>query len=190
MNNRRKQSPGNPSIRQDLVPVAPTARCPSSRTNWNSPGGLDSACVWRSHVADSQSLVLAYLAQNPVLCPSCGYSLQGVPSAKCPECGRELILRIVTPTHESQSWLIGAGMVILVLIGIQHAMMSFALFVAGSPACLVSGGVTLWSIAGLLRIAVIAALRQPLRAKIVGTAMVTAAVSLLVNIVVLLGSLM
>ncbi len=41
-------------------------------------------------------LVAAYLADREFPCPRCGYSLRGLTRAQCPECGRELRLRLET----------------------------------------------------------------------------------------------
>ena len=36
----------------------------------------------------------AYLRGRDVPCPSCGYNLRDLPNARCPECGRDLVLQL------------------------------------------------------------------------------------------------
>ena len=47
---------------------------------------------------DTSDLLLALLARRDATCPLCGYSLKGLTTSKCPECGTELELHI-RPTH-------------------------------------------------------------------------------------------
>ncbi|MCE9618339.1 MAG: hypothetical protein K8R92_00320 [Planctomycetes bacterium] len=46
---------------------------------------------------DPQAEVLAFLKGRSVPCPRCGHDLRDIKSAKCPECGEPLILKIGTP---------------------------------------------------------------------------------------------
>ena len=43
---------------------------------------------------DEERLLIAFLADRDVLCPVCGYNLRSNHSAKCPECGVPLNLRV------------------------------------------------------------------------------------------------
>jgi hypothetical protein len=42
-------------------------------------------------------LVCAFLADQDVACPKCGYNLRGVGEPTCPECGREIELALASP---------------------------------------------------------------------------------------------
>jgi hypothetical protein len=45
----------------------------------------------------SESEVLAFLKGRSIPCPRCGYDLRDIQSAKCPECGEPLVLKIGSP---------------------------------------------------------------------------------------------
>ena len=47
--------------------------------------------------ADAPELVCAFLANQDVACPKCGYNLRGVGEPTCPECGRAIELAISSP---------------------------------------------------------------------------------------------
>lgn len=56
----------------------------------------------------SSELLTKYLADSEVRCPACRYSLRGCTSDRCPECGRELALRIVADGASRSTWWIAA----------------------------------------------------------------------------------
>jgi len=62
---------------------------------------LDSTLV-DSH--DSHML-LEFLRDRNVPCPLCGYNLRGLLSARCPECGRDLELRVGLAEPRQGAWL-------------------------------------------------------------------------------------
>lgn len=73
------------------------------------------------------AFVLAYLKENEAACPACGYNLHAVTRARCPECGRELMLHVTSPSELSHAWLIaiaavgaGAGVGLWMLIAQWH----------------------------------------------------------------------
>ena len=46
---------------------------------------------------DPEAEVVAFLAGRSVPCPGCAYDLRDLQSAKCPECGEPLVLKIGSP---------------------------------------------------------------------------------------------
>jgi len=46
---------------------------------------------------DPDAEVIAFLRDRSVPCPRCGYDLRDIPTAKCPECGEPLVLKIGSP---------------------------------------------------------------------------------------------
>ncbi len=46
---------------------------------------------------DPEAEVLAFLKGRSVPCPRCSYDLRDIQSAKCPECGEPLVLKIGSP---------------------------------------------------------------------------------------------
>lgn len=46
---------------------------------------------------DPDAEVVAFLIGRSVPCPRCGYDLRDIPTAKCPECGEPLVLKIGSP---------------------------------------------------------------------------------------------
>lgn len=46
---------------------------------------------------DPEGEVLAFLRGRSVPCPRCAYDLRDAPTAKCPECGEPLLLKIGSP---------------------------------------------------------------------------------------------
>ena len=51
-------------------------------------------------------LLKQFLATRDIPCPVCGYNLRGISSAKCPECGRSLELRVVSGDLRVTAWLV------------------------------------------------------------------------------------
>ena len=69
-------------------------------------------------------LLKMLLAVREVPCPVCGYNLRGINSANCPECGRDLELRVVSTDLRVTAWVVallgaslpfGASTVLLIL---------------------------------------------------------------------------
>lgn len=56
---------------------------------------------------DPESEVVAYLKGRSAPCPRCGYNLRDIPSAKCPECGEPLVLKVGSPRGQF-GWLVVA----------------------------------------------------------------------------------
>ncbi len=46
---------------------------------------------------DAEAEVVAYLESRSVPCPRCTYDLRNIRSAKCPECGEPLVLKVGSP---------------------------------------------------------------------------------------------
>lgn len=46
---------------------------------------------------EEEAEVVAFLRKRAVPCPRCAYDLRDIPSAKCPECGEPLVLKIGSP---------------------------------------------------------------------------------------------
>src|SRR5262245_36038274 len=46
---------------------------------------------------DPHAEVVALLSGRSAPCPRCGYDLRDAPTAKCPECGETLVLKIGSP---------------------------------------------------------------------------------------------
>lgn len=65
-------------------------------------------------------LLRAYLADRDVSCPMCGYNLRGLTSARCPECGEAIELRVGLAEPKMGAWIGG-------LIGLS-AGLGFCLF--------------------------------------------------------------
>jgi DNA-directed RNA polymerase subunit RPC12/RpoP len=57
-------------------------------------------------------LLITYLAERDIPCPSCGYNLRALRAGRCPECGLGLLLR-VQPAHPR------LGAFILGLVGLS-----------------------------------------------------------------------
>jgi len=57
-----------------------------------------------SPAANEQALV-DFLRERDVECPLCGYNLRQLQSARCPECGRELELRVGLTEPRQGAWL-------------------------------------------------------------------------------------
>src|SRR4051812_21337301 len=55
---------------------------------------------------DAAALV-AFLSERDVACPLCRYNLRGLPSPRCPECGRELALQVGLTEPRQAAWLTG-----------------------------------------------------------------------------------
>ena len=53
--------------------------------------------------ADERALI-EFLGQRDVPCPLCGYNLRQLRSARCPECGRELELRVGLSEPRQGAW--------------------------------------------------------------------------------------
>ena len=49
------------------------------------------------HAAAGEALVVRFLREHRLACPSCGYDLFNAAAARCPECGFEILLRLNTP---------------------------------------------------------------------------------------------
>ncbi|MEM7621611.1 MAG: hypothetical protein AAF235_00225 [Planctomycetota bacterium] len=62
-------------------------------------------------------------------CPVCGYTLKGLSSAVCPECGTELTLTVGTPDPRLGIWLVG-----LVLFALPTGFHFIVLMWAGTMA--------------------------------------------------------
>lgn len=50
-----------------------------------------------SPLSDPDAEVVAYLRGRSCPCPRCGYDLRDIKSARCPECGEPLVLKIGSP---------------------------------------------------------------------------------------------
>lgn len=53
------------------------------------------------------SHLAAFLADQDVPCPGCGYNLRGLAASRCPECNQELALRVGLAETHSGLWLTG-----------------------------------------------------------------------------------
>lgn len=51
----------------------------------------------RTRETDPESEVVAFLAGRSAPCPRCAYDLRDIPTARCPECGEPLILKVGSP---------------------------------------------------------------------------------------------
>ena len=56
----------------------------------------------------STDVLTAFLANSSARCPGCGYALRGCTSDKCPECGCELALGIVSAKPTTSTWWIAS----------------------------------------------------------------------------------
>ena len=45
-------------------------------------------------VGSDRDAILAFVRERDVLCPLCGYNLRNLPEPRCPECGRQLELKV------------------------------------------------------------------------------------------------
>ena len=54
---------------------------------------------------DHDGEVVAFLRDRSVPCPRCAYDLRDAPSAKCPECGEPLVLKVGSPKSRF-GWLV------------------------------------------------------------------------------------
>ncbi len=52
---------------------------------------------WRGPLHDPEAEVVAFLVSRSVPCPRCAYDLRDIQTAKCPECGEPLVLKIGSP---------------------------------------------------------------------------------------------
>ena len=99
--------------------------------------------------ADTAALV-DYLRDRDVTCPLCRYNLRGLQAARCPECGRELVLSVGLAEPLLKAWITMTAALLLpagigVLFGIMftregfpvnepHVMLLVLLFMAHVPA--------------------------------------------------------
>jgi hypothetical protein len=51
----------------------------------------------RRPLHDPEAEVVAFLEGRSVPCPRCAYDLRDIPTARCPECGEPLVLKIGSP---------------------------------------------------------------------------------------------
>lgn len=58
--------------------------------------------------SSNREILATFLAASDARCPACRYALRGCTSDRCPECGRELALRIVTGGAAHSMWWIAA----------------------------------------------------------------------------------
>jgi hypothetical protein len=69
------------------------------------PPGASMSDVSANQLAD---FTVAFLAEHEAHCPECDYNVRGQPTARCPECGRELALQLLTVAGDiSRPWVIG-----------------------------------------------------------------------------------
>lgn len=55
--------------------------------------------------AANERALIDFLRERDVECPLCGYNLRQLQSARCPECGRELELRVGLAEPRQGAWL-------------------------------------------------------------------------------------
>ena len=86
---------------------------------------------------DHDALLRAYLAERDVPCPLCGYNLRTLSTQHCPECGKELELRVGLVEPNLGAYLVGVvglavtlGFPALLTVWGTYAMMTF---VGGGP---------------------------------------------------------
>ena len=48
---------------------------------------------------------LSFLRRRNIPCPACGYNLNALTAARCPECGRTLFLRVSATAQQPRAWL-------------------------------------------------------------------------------------
>ena len=78
--------------------------------------------------ADDAAALVEFLRERDVACPLCQYNLRGLMSPRCPECGRDLQLRIGLTEPRQGAWLTAqialtaaAGIgVIIILMSAMH----------------------------------------------------------------------
>src|SRR5690349_2982947 len=54
--------------------------------------------------AGERDWLVDYLAERDAPCPLCGYNLRGLVSDRCPECGREIRLRVGLAEAYVRAW--------------------------------------------------------------------------------------
>lgn len=63
----------------------------------------------REAEAPVDPLLLEALAREGAApCPACGYDCHGLRTARCPECGASLRLRVVSPDRRDTHWIVAA----------------------------------------------------------------------------------
>lgn len=76
-------------------------------------------------------MLLEYVADRDVACPSCTYNLRGLTTSRCPECGRELKLSVGLAQTYLRAWVLllfavfcgaGAGL----LLGVNFLMVPWS----------------------------------------------------------------
>lgn len=85
---------------------------------------------------DSLSPLRAFLAENDVPCPACGYNLRGARVETCPECGRALEVTVTTPglpaVPPRLALLAAVGVAGWILLG-ASLMLNWLVLFAGNP---------------------------------------------------------
>jgi len=86
-----------------------------------------------------EAKVLAVMRQRDIACPGCGYTMKGLPTVVCPECGRRLNWIDVDPPRNALAWRVAvfdlAGLIGTVVVnGVLAVVLAFAVvgFLKGS----------------------------------------------------------
>jgi len=80
------------------------------------------------HPADLHAEVVDYLAERDALCPSCGHSLRGIQTARCPGCKLQLSVNILRSVRASRieatkaMWIVRILTILSILISAYLAM--------------------------------------------------------------------
>jgi len=56
----------------------------------------------------ADAFLLRYLDANDAPCPACGYNLRALPQPRCPECGRDLHLKVALRVPPMRAWIVMA----------------------------------------------------------------------------------
>ena len=73
--------------------------------------------------------VRAYLKKHDVRCPGCTYSLRGLETATCPECGRRLLIKdLLPPNPYARQWRVFRGTLYLIWFASTGLVVYFLAF--------------------------------------------------------------
>lgn len=117
--------------------------------NPDDPNGVHLSIVEEEHRNTGKNNgthhLLAFVAECPAACPICDYSLRGLATPTCPECGAELELHVGSPRLRIGPWALGVVSFALALgfDGVVTVMMTLALIlnpaIAWQPYGIASG---------------------------------------------------
>lgn len=114
------------------VPAAPAPGTRAASTFDATLGRNRYTATPSMHPADLHAEVVDYLQERDALCPSCGHSLRGITSARCPDCKLQLSVNVLRSVRASPMQANFAVWVIRALAGFGGLMSAYLAFVVAT----------------------------------------------------------